>query len=150
MMIMYNNAMILGFLFFIAFESVNAFSPPSSCRISTSLAVSPADEVNNYEMLRREMMQKSLLLGSLLPVSPANAKSSKSRTIGYEFQRSEKEWTEMLSPQQNFILRQGGTESPYSSILEGEERAGLYVCAGCGTPLFDSKEKFHSGTGWPR
>lgn len=55
----------------------------------------------------------------------------------------------MLSPTQYDILRNGATERPYSSILEGEERAGTYVCAGCGTKLFDSREKFHSGTGWP-
>ncbi|EED92822.1 predicted protein, partial [Thalassiosira pseudonana CCMP1335] len=59
------------------------------------------------------------------------------------------EWNEMLSKQQYFILRQGGTESPYSSILEAEERPGVYACAGCGTPLFDGSQKFHSGTGWP-
>lgn len=54
-----------------------------------------------------------------------------------------------MSPTQYDILRNGATERPYSSILEGEERLGTYVCAGCGTKLFDSREKFHSGTGWP-
>ena len=75
--------------------------------------------------------------------------NGKSRTQGYAIQHTEAEWSDILSSTQYFILRQGGTESPNSSILEGEERAGLYVCGGCGTPLFDAKEKFHSGTGWP-
>jgi peptide-methionine (R)-S-oxide reductase len=81
---------------------------------------------------------------------PASAGgNSKSRTVGYEVQHTEAEWSSLLTPTQYFILRQGGTESPYSSILEGEERRGIYACAGCGTPLFDATQKFHSGTGWP-
>jgi peptide methionine sulfoxide reductase MsrB len=47
-------------------------------------------------------------------------RDAKSGTTGYDVQHSEAEWAQMLSPQQSFILRQGGTESPYSSILEGE------------------------------
>jgi peptide-methionine (R)-S-oxide reductase len=79
----------------------------------------------------------------------AQALNNKSRTIGYNVQKKEEEWQSLLSPTQYFILRRGGTERPYSSILEGEERPGTYKCAACGTPLFDAKEKFHSGTGWP-
>ena len=128
------------------FGSVNAFFTPAASweRPSTSLADS---------MHRRELMQtfqKTLTFGALLTASTANARSTKSRTSGYDVQHTESEWSQMLSAQQNFILRQGGTESPYSSILEGEDRSGLFVCAGCGTPLFNSKSKFHSGTGWPR
>lgn len=136
-----------------SFGSVNAFFTPaaSSERLSTSLAISPRDDGNmNNPMHRREMIQKTLTFGALLTASPAIARSTKSRTTGYDVQHTESEWSQMLSPQQNFILRQGGTESPYSSILEGEDRTGLFVCAGCGTALFNSKEKFHSGTGWPR
>jgi peptide-methionine (R)-S-oxide reductase len=136
--------MISYLLLLISFGSANAFATPAAASWETSLAVSPRQ--NN----RREMMQKTLTFGAFLTASPANARSSKSRTTGYDVQHTESEWSQMLSPQQNFILRQGGTESPYSSILEGEDRAGLFICAGCGTPLFNSKEKFHSGTGWPR
>ena len=73
----------------------------------------------------------------------------KSRTEGYEVQKSPSEWRSILTPTQYDVLRNGATERPYSSILEGEERPGIYSCAGCGTPLFESKQKFHSGTGWP-
>jgi len=127
----------------------------------------PRDEDDVVESLadpsRREALRKSLGVGSFLatsaalstlatplPVlSSASARNFKSRTEGYAIQRTESEWSDLLTPTQYFILRNGGTESPYSSILEGEERVGTYVCAGCGTPLFDAKEKFHSGTGWP-
>ena len=79
----------------------------------------------------------------------ANAMSNKSRSEGYEIQYSDREWSYLLSGRQYNILRQGGTERQYSSILEGEEREGKYICAGCATPLFTSNAKFHSGTGWP-
>ena len=86
---------------------------------------------------------------SLLSSSPANAYSPKSRSEGYEVQYTEREWAYMLSGKQYNILREGGTERQNSSILEGEEREGQYICAGCNTPLFESSAKFHSGTGWP-
>lgn len=93
-----------------------------------------------------------LTFGALLAGAPSPASAmmgGKSRTQGYAVQHSEAEWSRMLSQTQFTILRKGGTEAPYSSILEGEDRLGMNVCAGCGTQLFDSKEKFHSGTGWP-
>ena len=55
----------------------------------------------------------------------------------------------MLSGQQYYILRQGGTEPPNSSPLYKEKRAGSFRCAGCDQPLFSSTAKFESGTGWP-
>jgi peptide methionine sulfoxide reductase MsrB len=47
------------------------------------------------------------------------------------------------------VLREEGTESPFTSPLNNEKRKGTFVCAGCDLPLFDSKTKFESGTGWP-
>jgi peptide-methionine (R)-S-oxide reductase len=64
-------------------------------------------------------------------------------------QRSDAEWRESLSPEQYRVLRHEGTEPPGSSELNGEKRQGLFVCAGCGAPLFSSAMKFNSGTGWP-
>jgi len=80
---------------------------------------------------------------------PAYASNSKSRTDGYAIQKSEKEWEQQLSEMQHYILRRGGTESPGYSTLEGEKRSGIFSCAGCGTDLFESSQKFSSGTGWP-
>lgn len=62
---------------------------------------------------------------------------------------SEAEWKRRLSPAQFRILRQQGTERPYSSSLLKEERKGFYLCAADGNPLFASDTKFESGTGWP-
>jgi peptide-methionine (R)-S-oxide reductase len=63
--------------------------------------------------------------------------------------KSDAEWRRMLTPVQYGILREAGTERPFSSPLDHETRAGLYVCAGCALPLFPSKFKYDSGTGWP-
>ena len=60
-----------------------------------------------------------------------------------------KDWDSNLSPEQNYILKQEGTEPPGSSPLNNEKREGSYFCAGCGVKLFESKMKFDSGTGWP-
>lgn len=63
--------------------------------------------------------------------------------------KSKEEWQAILSPERYDILRDEGTERPFSSALNGEKRAGKYVCAGCELPLFTSEMKFDSGTGWP-
>ena len=60
-----------------------------------------------------------------------------------------KDWDSNLTPEQNYILKQEGTEPPGSSPLNSEKREGTYHCAGCGIKLFESSMKFDSGTGWP-
>ncbi len=64
-------------------------------------------------------------------------------------QKSKAEWKQTLSDAQFYVLREEGTERPFSSPLDHEKRAGVYVCAGCTLPLFTSEMKFDSGTGWP-
>lgn len=63
--------------------------------------------------------------------------------------KTEKEWREILTPEQFRVLRQHGTERAGTSPLDKEYSKGTFVCAGCGTPLFSSDTKFNSGTGWP-
>ncbi|ABC64582.1 peptide-methionine (R)-S-oxide reductase MsrB [Erythrobacter litoralis] len=75
-------------------------------------------------------------------VNPAQAKS-------FPVQKSEAQWRKQLTAQEFRILRQAGTERPYSSPLDDQERAGTFVCAGCNNRLYSSKHKFDSGTGWP-
>ena len=105
-----------------------------------------ADDTNR----RRQLFQSAPFVAlSSIGIEKANAYNPKSRSEGYDVQKSDEEWTKELTPMQDYILRNGGTEKPYSSILEAEERGGTYSCAGCGTDLFESKQKFHSGTGWP-
>ena len=62
---------------------------------------------------------------------------------------TETEWKEKLTEEAYYILRQSGTERPFSSVLNNEKREGVYECAGCNLPLFNSSMKFDSGTGWP-
>jgi len=62
---------------------------------------------------------------------------------------SEKEWKEKLTPEQYKVLREKGTEAPFTGKLLHEERDGMFKCAACGNPLFASNAKFDSGTGWP-
>ena len=62
---------------------------------------------------------------------------------------SEQEWKDKLTPEQYQVLRQRGTEAPFSGKLLHEDRDGMFKCAACGNPLFASTAKFDSGTGWP-
>jgi peptide-methionine (R)-S-oxide reductase len=63
--------------------------------------------------------------------------------------RQEKEWKEKLSEEQFRVLRLKGTESPFTGKYWNNSEKGMYYCAGCGTPLFDSSSKFNSECGWP-
>ena len=59
------------------------------------------------------------------------------------------EWREKLTPEQYAVLRQAGTERAFTGKYEKNKAAGEYVCAGCGQPLFESEDKYDSGSGWP-
>jgi peptide-methionine (R)-S-oxide reductase len=63
--------------------------------------------------------------------------------------KSDEEWRKTLSPEQYRVLREHGTERAGTSPLNAEKRKGVFLCAGCGMPLFDSNTKFESGSGWP-
>jgi len=67
----------------------------------------------------------------------------------YEVTMDDAAWRKKLSPAAYRVLRQQDTERPYSSPLNGEHRSGVFSCAGCALPLYTSKTKFESGTGWP-
>ncbi|APY00102.1 peptide-methionine (R)-S-oxide reductase [Lacinutrix venerupis] len=78
-----------------------------------------------------------------------NAQDSKKEKKDYEITKTEAEWKQILSNEAYQVLRKAGTERPFSSALNKEYGAGVYVCAACETPLFNSEDKFDSGTGWP-
>ena len=59
------------------------------------------------------------------------------------------EWRRRLGPQRFAVLREAGTERAFSSPLDKEKRRGIFICAGCASPLFGSAAKYDSGTGWP-
>src|SRR5690348_2952328 len=63
--------------------------------------------------------------------------------------QSEEEWAQKLTPEQYKVLRERGTERPFSGALLHETREGTYRCAACGAALFASDTKFDSGSGWP-
>jgi len=63
--------------------------------------------------------------------------------------KSDEEWRKTLSPEQYRVLREHGTERAGTSPLNAEKRKGVFLCAGCGMPLFDSNTKYESGSGWP-
>jgi peptide-methionine (R)-S-oxide reductase len=67
----------------------------------------------------------------------------------YAVTRTEAEWKAELTDMQFYVLRKAGTENAWSSDLLDIKEKGMYVCAGCRTPLFSSEHKFDSGTGWP-
>ena len=64
-------------------------------------------------------------------------------------EKTENEWKEILTPEQFTILREKGTEAPFTGKYNDFKADGIFACAGCGEELFDSATKFDSGTGWP-
>jgi peptide-methionine (R)-S-oxide reductase len=80
---------------------------------------------------------------------PAMAAGGSARTETFEVAHTDAEWRARLTPAQYQVLRQEGTERPYTSPLNDEHRAGMFACAGCDLPLFSSRTKFDSHTGWP-
>jgi peptide-methionine (R)-S-oxide reductase len=63
--------------------------------------------------------------------------------------RTEQEWQQLLTPEQYQVLRQKGTERPFTGRYVDSKQDGVYRCVACGNELFDAGAKFESGTGWP-
>lgn len=75
--------------------------------------------------------------------------SAAQTTKSYPVTHTEAAWRARLTPEQFDVMRAHGTEAPGSCALLHEKRRGRFLCAGCDTPLFETKLKFESGTGWP-
>lgn len=67
----------------------------------------------------------------------------------FRVNKTDAQWRQILTPAQYQVLRQAATERPYSNPLNNEHRRGVFRCAGCNWPLYASKDKFDSHTGWP-
>lgn len=80
--------------------------------------------------------------------SPAQ-KSKATKQETFKIAKTDAEWKAQLSSEAYNVLRHEGTERAFTSELNDNHQSGTYVCAGCGTPVFESKHKFDSGTGWP-
>jgi peptide-methionine (R)-S-oxide reductase len=63
--------------------------------------------------------------------------------------KTEQEWKQELTPEQYEVVRNKGTEAPFTSELNDVKGEGTFKCVACGQPLFDAQHKFDSGTGWP-
>ena len=72
-----------------------------------------------------------------------------SKQIPDNWNLSKDEWKKRLSPEAYYVLREEGTERPFSSLMNDEKRKGVFCCAGCQQSLFSSEMKYDSGTGWP-
>ena len=111
---------------------------------------------NNYSTARRDFLKKGLGLGlfatagyGLSALTFTDKTQASENAEVFEITRTNKEWRELLTPQQYNVLREEGTERPGSSPLNEEKRAGIFHCAGCDLAAYDSKTKYESGTGWP-
>jgi peptide-methionine (R)-S-oxide reductase len=69
--------------------------------------------------------------------------------MGRDVEKTEEEWRSQLDPDRYQVLRQAGTERPFTGKLLQNKEDGTYVCGGCGAKLFSSGTKFESGSGWP-
>ena len=69
--------------------------------------------------------------------------------MGYKVEKSDEEWRQALTPEEYAVLRQAGTERAFTGEYTDTETVGVYTCRACGTELFRSDTKFHSGCGWP-
>ena len=109
-------------------------------------------------------MSRKFLLGSVVALTAAvlvsgaslasdaqgdAAKGKKNRKAWEKIVKTEEEWEKVLTPEQFRVMRRKGTEPPFSSALNDEKGDGTFECAACGLPLFESRAKFNSGTGWP-
>ncbi len=99
-------------------------------------------------MHRRTFFSAALLAGSTALIAPQLLAAPRPKGQS-GWQLTEAEWKKRLTPQQYYVLRQAGTERPFSHPLDREKRRGTFACAGCKLPLFASSTKFDSGTGWP-
>ena len=85
----------------------------------------------------------------LISCSGSAQKNKKKVDKIYTIMKTEVEWKKQLTSMQYFVLREAGTERSFTSPLNNNKENGLYVCAACNTPLYDSNYKFDSGSGWP-
>lgn len=88
-------------------------------------------------------VKASLLVRSLKTIA------KRIKTMDHHYQKSEEEWRQQLPPDQYHVLREKGTERPFTGKYNLHFEKGVYKCAGCGYELFDDSQKFESHCGWP-
>jgi peptide-methionine (R)-S-oxide reductase len=114
--------------------------------LATTLSTHLAGGLSATTRPARRTIARRTALSLAFALPQMAAAKERTAKAGYPLQA---DWQATLTSGQYFVLRQGGTEPPNTSILVKEKRPGTFVCAGCQTPLFQSDQKFESGTGWP-
>lgn len=99
-------------------------------------------------MNRRSFLTSALALSALAALDARAAAASDKGAVG-KVVKSDEEWRRLLTPEQYEVTRRKGTEAPGSSPLTDEHRRGTFLCVCCDLPLFSSKTKYDSHTGWP-
>ena len=97
--------------------------------------------------MKRRLFLKSLLTGICFAAFSKMALAA--AAVIEKLSKSDSDWKKILTPEQYDVLRQEGTERPFTSKLLDEHREGTFACVACDLPLFLSASKFDSGTGWP-
>jgi peptide-methionine (R)-S-oxide reductase len=114
--------------------------------------------INDYQRKTMKPELISIILGAMLCAnscgsaptnSPAGSASSTNAPMKFPVQKSEAEWRKQLPSEQYHVLREAGTERPFTGKYWNTKEPGVYRCAACGAVLFTSKDKFDSGCGWP-
>jgi len=101
--------------------------------------------MSHFHLSRRDLVAGSACAGvaAFIIGAPGTAQGH------FQITKSSADWLQQLGSARFRILRESGTEAPFSSPLNDEHRLGIFLCAGCELPLFASSTKFDSGTGWP-
>lgn len=97
-------------------------------------------------------MKNLLIVFILVSLFSCNSSAQKEKNQipeTFKVKKTADEWKEQLSEKEFYVLRNAGTERPFSSSLNKNYKEGVYVCKACETPLFKSEHKFDSGSGWP-
>jgi peptide-methionine (R)-S-oxide reductase len=115
------------------------------------IVVVKQDEYNrNMKRKRIVIVLTILLIVAVLVVKTTSKRSHPtSLTIAVKSQKTDAEWKKILTSDQYYILREQGTETPFTGELLHNTQKGTYVSVGCNEPVFRSEQKYDSGTGWP-
>ncbi len=98
---------------------------------------------------RRRFLQQVMMAFGVMAVLGLRAHHVFATAPVEKIMKDDKAWKSELTPEQYDVLREEGTERPFTSPLLNEHRKGVFACAACGLELFDASTKYDSGTGWP-
>ena len=99
--------------------------------------------------MNKNIYKVAVVIISVLLFSSCSSNAQSKEKKEYAVTKTAAEWKKILSPEAFYVLREAGTERPFTSAFNNNKKKGTYVCAACKTPLYKSAHKFDSGTGWP-